>query len=82
MPLVKPRGITVTKMADILGTMIKDGNGELIVCIDNTKNGMSMLSLVGRGDIGIASDGRKVLVLRRDDTTNLAPTIQGVSNAG
>lgn len=60
-------GYTVEKLAETLGNMVKGGHGDLIVMIDIGTDGKQLIAPAGRGDIGIASDGSHVLVIRRSD---------------
>ena len=78
MPIInqpKNGGLTVSKLAEIFGNMAKEGHGNLLVCIDL---GDGRIAPAGRGDIGIASDMTKVLVIRRGTfNTQLEGIING-----
>jgi hypothetical protein len=81
MPLVKKTGYTVSKLADILTKMAAKGQGNLVVMIEIEKNGKSLITAAGRGDIGVSSDGRNVLVIRRGgDEFDIPNQIIGAPN--
>lgn len=63
MPILRT-GMTVAKLADILTKMTLEGKGNLYVMQDLTGG---KISPIHRGDIGVASDGSRVLVLRRGE---------------
>ncbi len=80
MSIIKKRGMSVAKLAEVLTNMTREGHGDLTVMLDVEKNGHQLITTIGRGDIGLASDGRKVLVLRKSDDFELPFTINGEKN--